>query len=394
MEYGKWKHFMHKKVLISGIGQSAGGVGRLMRRLEPVARARGYRILSRRMIPLLPLIRDKKYITLFYELFLKSLSWFVFKFETLFVRGDSVLILHPQSIGYKTFMRLVKTNTVYFYVMDNSFFCMMSYNYDKLNSSECLRCISNPRNSLPECYSWPPLIRKKVAINYLEELMLYSTSIVFLAQTHSQAKLLEQHFGDKIDCRVVGMEPGDLSLADFQRINLADPARDYDLVYHGSIHPAKGIIYFLQISLLLPKLKIFIPMSLKAASSIFSDCKRLDNVIFKDCTWETGLEDAVRKAKLVVNPSLWSAPIEGAFLKSLAYNGNVAVVRSKFGFSSENTFKDIVLKLPEDPASAARMLEAYIDNGMDNGIKTRKLVSDFYRSNKTDNVFDAIDLMS
>mgnify|MGYP001474997551 CR=1 FL=1 len=384
---------MNKKILISGIGQSDGGVGRLMKRLEPVATARGYSILSRRMIPLLPMIRNKKYLTLFFELFLKFFSWFVFKFKTLFVRGDTILVLHPQSIGYKTFMRLVKTNTVYLYVMDNSFFCMMSYNYDKFNGSECLRCVSNPRNSFSECYSWPPLIRKKVAINYLEELMLYSESIVFLAQTRSQEKLLVEHFGNNIDCRVVGMEPVDLSFADIQSIDLTDISRDYDLVYHGSVHPAKGIIFFLQVSLLLPRLKIFIPMSLSAASSIFSDCKRLNNVTFQDCTWETGLENAVRKAKLVVNPSLWSAPIEGAFLKSLAYNGNVAVVNSKFGYSSENTFQNIVLKLPEDPSSAADLLKNYIDNSVDNGLKTKECLSNFYSSNKTDNVFDAVDLI-
>ncbi|MDC1270036.1 hypothetical protein N8Z71_06675, partial [Amylibacter sp.] len=384
---------MNKKVLISGIGQSDGGVGRLMQRLEPAAKERGYRILSRRMIPLSPLIRNKKYFTLFFELFLKSFSWLVFKFKALFVRGDTVLILHPQSIGYKTFMRLVKTNTVYFYVMDNSFFCMMSYNYNKLNGGECLRCISNPRNSFPVCYSWPPLIRKKVAINYLEKLMLHSKSLVFLAQTHSQEKLLVEHFGDQINCRVVGMEPVDLSFTDIQSINLSGITRDYDLVYHGSIHPAKGIIYFLQISLLLPKLKIFIPMSLNAASSIFNDCVHLRNVTFRECTWETGLEDVVRKAKLVVNPSLWSAPIEGAFLKSLAYNGNVAVVHSKFGYSSENTFKNIVLKLPEDPTRAADLLKNYINNGVDNGINTKKWLDDFYNTNKTNNVFDAIDVI-
>ena len=42
-----------------GIGLSNGGVGRLMQRLEPVATARGYRILSRRMVPLSPLLRNK-----------------------------------------------------------------------------------------------------------------------------------------------------------------------------------------------------------------------------------------------------------------------------------------------------------------------------------------------
>ena len=89
-----------------------------------------------------------------------------------------------------------------------------------------------------------------------------------MAQTHSQANLLVEHFVDNIDCRVVGMEHADLSLAQIKSIDLTNNSKDYDLVYHGSIHPAKGIIYFLKISLLLPKLKIFIPMSLTASSML------------------------------------------------------------------------------------------------------------------------------
>ena len=382
---------MNRKVLISGIGRSSGGVGRLMQRLEPVAKARGYTVLSRRMIPLKPLLRNKRYFTLFFLLLLRSFSWFVFKLKTIFVRRDIILILHPQSIGYKTFIRLIKTNTVYLYVMDNSFFCMMSYNYDSVSRSECLRCISDPQNSLPNCYSWPLATRKKAVVRYLQTLMRYSHNLVFLAQTHSQEKLLIQHFGDYIDTRVVGMEPVDLSLADIQRIDLSDRTQKYDLVYHGSSHAAKGIIYFLQLCLFLPKFKIFVPISLSVVRSLFSDFQRLQNVTFKDCTWETGLEDAVRNAKLVVNPSLWSAPIEGAFLKSLAYNGNVAVVQSKFGFSSEDKLKDIVLRLPEDPASAAILVEDFIDNNKDNVTQTRDWLNDFYSSNETNKVFNAIE---
>ena len=70
----------------------------------------------------------------------------------------------------------------------------------------------------------------------------------------------------------------------------------------------------------------------------------------------------------------------------------MAVVHSKFGFSSENKLKNIVLKLPDDPASAADLLENYIDNGLDCRLKAHKWLSDFYSSNKTDNIFEAIDL--
>lgn len=307
---------MKNKVLVSGVGFSRGGVGRLMEKLDPEARSRGYTVISRRMVSISQLIRQKRFFRLCFELILRLASLIVFKFRTFFVKGDVVLVLHPQSIGYKTFIRLLKNNSVYFYVMDSSFFCMMSYNYNKDTNSECLRCIGNPENSMIGCYSWPAMVRKKTAINYLYYLLKHSRKIVFLAQTKSQEILLKEHFGVEIDCRVVGMEPGDLSrdsVLDLETNNAE--IKEYDLVYHGSLHPAKGFIYFLRLSTLLPNLRIFIPASKNTATSAFGCISELEHVIFKECTWETGLKEAVQKASLVVNPSLWSTPVEGGVFK-------------------------------------------------------------------------------
>jgi len=383
---------MRKKILVSGVGFSKGGVGRLMEKLGPEAKSRGYTVLSRRMVLISQLIGQKKYFQLFYELILRLASLIVFKFRTIFVKGDVVLILHPQSIGYKTFIRLIKNNSVYFYVMDSSFFCMMSYNYDDETSSECLRCIGNPRNSMTGCKSWPALVRKKAVINYLDSLSKYSGKIVFLAQTGSQKKLLKEHFGADIDCRVVGMEPGDLSKSAVLDLDEKTvESKKYDLVYHGSLHPAKGLFYFLRLSSLLPKLKIFIPVPKNVATSLLGCTTKLEHVVFEECTWETGLMEAVQKSRLVVNPSLWSAPVEGAFLKSLAYNGNVAVVESQFGFSQELANKDLVLTLSNDPVNSARMIEDFLERDVNNRERAIKWLRDFYETNKTQNIFDSID---
>ena len=386
---------MQKRFLVSGVGFSQGGVGRLMEKLGPEAKSRGYTVLSRRMISISQLIRQKKFFQLFYELILRLASLIVFKFRTLFVKGDVVLILHPQSIGYKTFIRLIKNNSVYLYVMDSSFFCMMSYNYNEETNSECLRCVGNSRNSMTGCKSWPALVRKKSAINYLDNLLKYSGEIVFLAQTGLQKNLLKEHFGADIDCRVVGMEPGDLSNSAVVDLDekAVEPIK-YDLVYHGSLHPAKGLFYFLQLSSLLPKLKIFIPVSKSAATSTFGCTAELAHVVFDECTWETGLKDAVQKSKLVINPSLWSAPVEGAFLKSLAHNGNVAVVESRFGFAQELAKKDLVLTLSNDPLEAARVIDDYLERGVNNREKAIKWLRGFYETNKTHNVFDSIEEFS
>ena len=384
---------MRKKVLVSGVGYSQGGVGRLMEKLSPEAKLRGYIVLSRRMVLILQLVRQKRYIKLSYELILRLLSLIFFKIKTFFVKGDLVLVLYPQGIGYKTFIRLIKNNAVYFYVIDNSFFCMMSYNYNKETDSECFNCVANPHKSMKSCYSWPARIRKKAAVNYLDALMNYSEKIVFLVQTQLQQKLLKEHFGSKVDCRIVGMEPADLSLDMILSLDSTIVVtRKYDLVYHGSSHLAKGFLYFLRLSALLPHLKIFIPTSRKTATSLVDDGTTLDHITFKDCTWETGLKEAVTKAKLVVNPSLWSSPVEGAFLKSLAYNGNVAVVESKFGFPQVLVDKDIILNLSNNPVDTVNVIENYLNSGVNNHEKAKVWLIDFYKTNKTQNVFNSIEL--
>lgn len=383
---------MQRKVLVSGIGLSQGGVGRLMEKLTPEAKSNGYKVLSRRMISISPLIRQKKIIRLSYEVILRVASLIIFRLRTLFVRGDKVLILHPQSIGYKTFIRLIKTNDVYFYVMDSSFFCMMSYNYNKETGRECLRCLSCSGNSMKSCYSWPALTSKKKALNYLNSLNELSKKITFLAQTEQQKNLLMEHFGLEIDCRIVGMEPVDLSLETIKALGAkAHEVKKYDLVYHGSLHPAKGFLFFLQLSSLLPDLRIFIPVSKKSAIALIGEKVSLEHIIFKDCTWETGLMEAVKNARLVVNPSLWSAPVEGALLKSLAYNGNVAVVESEFGFTQDAISKDVVLKLSADPVNAAKVISNYLVTGDDKREKSLQWLIEFYTFNKTKNVFDAIE---
>ena len=118
-------------------------------------------------------------------------------------------------------------------------------------------------------------------------------------------------------------------------------------------------------------------MSFDTANSIFPACDRLTNVTFFDCTWETGLKEAVANARVVVNPSLWSAPIEGAFLKSVAFNGNVAVVESKFGFSSEQMFNKFTLQLPANPQKAAGLLEEHLDNNKQYQVKAHRWLDNF-----------------
>ena len=66
---------------------------------------------------------------------------------------------------------------------------------------------------------------------------------MFLAQTKSQMQLLEKHFGDTITCYVVGMSPFDLEVAGTEGLTSVSTTPEFDIVYHGSTHPAKGVLF-------------------------------------------------------------------------------------------------------------------------------------------------------
>jgi hypothetical protein len=72
-------------------------------------------------------------------------------------------------------------------------------------------------------------------------------------------------------------------------------------------------------------------------------------------TWETGLREAISACKIVVNPSLWSSPVEGALLKSIKSNGCVAVVPVDYSFQKEIPF-DVVIHLKNEISESVRIL--------------------------------------
>ena len=92
-------------------------------------------------------------------------------------------------------------------------------------------------------------------------------------------------------------------------------------------------------------------------------------------------------------PSLWSAPAEGALVKSLAVGRAVAVVRNDTALASELP-DELVLKLSPDPAAAARQLAQAVARGWvpDPGMRARWL-REFRGGNSAffDNILAAID---
>jgi hypothetical protein len=235
-----------------------------------------------------------------------------------------ILLIHPQSIGFNLFNKIVTRNTCYLYVLDNSFFCGASYNLVKGEHQPCFRCFKD--KTFEEKYKcenkWKFYDFHKISKN-----------ITFYSQNKNQKKLLIKKFGINTKVDVIGLNVSDIQ----NNSNELTNKESFDIVYHASNHFAKGHDFAKELSILIGERKIYFPQ--------------------KGENWQNGLKEKIKNAKIVLNPSLWSAPVEGALLKSINYNGCVAVCSVQDSFIEELP-DDIVLKLdPNDIKGSSKLLQ-------------------------------------
>lgn len=356
--------FSRKKYLISGVGPGSNGVGRLMQSLVPEYLLKGYQIITcRSPQPLRPLVEKNRHCAVVLELLSRNIDKLLFTLRCLCIFRGEIIFLHPQSAGYLLFFFLVRFNNVNLYVMDNSFFCICSYNTHPLSHSECFDCIAKPRPHRL-CLPFPVGIPKIINIFYLKYLYTISSRFKFLAQNNLQKQLLLLHFGDHIDVKVIGMSaesnffPNQVHVPSIPGIY---NSVSYDVVFHGASNAAKGLFYVLELAKFAPEFSFLIPDN-KSNVVRITEIFPPSNVTCIDMVWESGLREAVSSARLVINPSMWSAPIEGALIKSAQYNNNVATVCSQYAYERE--FSSIVnhLRLPSDPSAASILLRKFFEN--------------------------------
>jgi hypothetical protein len=353
-----------KRYLISGIGPGPGGVGALMKRLKPLSESYGYKVLYKYApsSSLRLLFKEGRILKLLYLLVLKYFGKFLFYVKSVLIKNADVVFLHPQTAGYGLLYWLVKNNNVSIYLMDNSFFCIRSYNYHPDRKRECLDCLGVVNNDLLECEVFPGKNRKDGVLSALLRLKKESVNINFLCQNNNQLMMVKRHFGDNVHCRVVGMYTGELDEWDPSvLLDYSNKSERASIVYHGSGLEEKGILYVIELAVLLPKMNFVVPCD----KSMVAALKVPDNIDFRPMTWGTGLKQCVEKAAVVLHPSIWSAPIEGALIKSLAYNPYVASVETKYGFENEIPDQVGLLRLPTDLHAAALILERFVDQPPD-----------------------------
>ena len=242
--------------------------------------------------------------------------------------------------------------------MDNSFFCIKSYNVNPESYEECFHCLSNI-DPLKLCNPFPVHIDKSKNIFFLEELKKVSNQILFLAQNDLQSKLVKKHFGETSKINIIGMDTKELSLM-FDIKASSYSAIGYDVVFHGAPILEKGILYVIEVAKQLPFYTFLIPSNEIIVRRVFKQ-KLPYNISCKDITWELGLKEEVIAAKVVINPSLWSACIEGALLKSAQFNDNVATVETKYGYENEISTIKNHLRLNRNPIIAANEIKSFIN---------------------------------
>ncbi|MDC0358583.1 hypothetical protein OAO01_07185 [Oligoflexia bacterium] len=343
----------HAKFLLSGLAPGSTGTGRFLEALIPYAREAGYEIIHPP----------------------EGVRFGPSEHAQLSPINDAdVIILHPQTLGFGLVLNLARNNNrVALFVLDNSFFCMQSYNHRPDQRGECLDCLTNTSNCSPNCKPFPVKYSRDENIQFLQELSQLASKIRFFCQTETQKQLVLQHFPSVFEANVIGMRT-----EEFQPLpeHVEQPAKSFDIVFHAEAVHAKGADYALRLAYFLGDHSILFPFPREELNIQMSDTPVPANAYFENMRWQTGLMNQVVHSKLVLCPSMWSAPVEGALMKSLFYNGNVAVYNGVYHFQKEIP-DHIIHRLGPHIIESAKYLKKEIDRSPAQRLAARQWVLDF-----------------
>ncbi|MEI8283805.1 MAG: hypothetical protein WCG52_02335 [bacterium] len=274
---------------------------------------------------------------------------------------DDLVLMHFQEIGFDWCLRLLRARKsqapVWFFLFDSAFFCRKSYNHIDGENSECLRCLGGDFQQADHlgCQAFPR--RSSKATKLLKVMMSAAREgkVAFFAQNDAQKCLAERHFGATAKVVTSGTWTDDFdglttAVAD---ISPPDSQPEYDVVFHANPSSAKGFGWALEVAKNAPRLRFLFP------SEKPQNVDAPNNCTFLPLRWDTGLSGQVRSAPVTLLPSLWSAPVEGALLKSILVARKVAVADVKSAYSGQLP-EGLVLRLSLAPNQAASALDRYI----------------------------------
>jgi hypothetical protein len=359
--------------ILSGIAPTTrGGTGRLLRSLVAERQAKDLNVrfvlvgnranVARSMVarePLKLLVEAGRHYAR-----RASRHWLIH--QPSFVGSPRLVVFHPQEIGTRWLARVIAVRTARnlkteIFVLDESFFCIRSYNHLPGEDAACLRCLEQgPEPALRfGCQTFP--IRDRWAAAFIHQLQRQALAgeVVFWTQTTGQVSLLRRWAGEAVNARSMGLWTDDF---DELQATPAEAAPLADVVYHGAWLAAKGGPWALRLAELMPERRFLFP------------CRRPPgitpppNVIFRQMSWDSGLAAQVRSTPLSLVPSLWTAPIEASLVKSIAHAPATAVIPVPGSFA-ESLPADVALKLPSAPSEAAAVIRRHASWRIDPGVR-------------------------
>lgn len=297
---------MSKKV-ISGLRPGQGGVPMLLKHLEPnvelicPAEAIGFvhKLLS----------KIKFYIRLFF------LS-----------RQHVYVIIHHHSLPWLAFIKLLLLHRIEYFSIDNSYFCMKSYNYNaKLNTvGPCRHCLQNVR-PMRECKTFPAThgqFLEKISLNLLRDSISKGKTPIY-SLSNSSTKLVKESLGSAVHVTTIGFTTPELKEMNSKR---CDEIKDRTIVFHGNALDEKGYRYILALAAKLPNFKFIFP---------FEGMTEM-NIIHRPCRWDSGLKHMIETAEYIAVPSLWDNTPEASSLKSLLMGKKIIYFPTSYSFESES----------------------------------------------------------
>jgi len=292
-----------------------------------------------------------------------------------------VVLLHQQYIGLKICEKIInkRGRNTFLYLLDSGFFCIRSYNHINGETNSCIKCLGGKYNNIDAMGCKPAPINDPYFKTFLINLQSYANDlrVSFLTQNQKQTNLVQSHFGDKVNVKRIGLWTSDLPKFDnIFRIRQKIFDEKY-ILYHGAPISPKGVYYTLNLAEKCSDIKFIFPFDKLEISypKIPSNCQ------FRPMTWYTGLKEFALNARIVLVPSLWSATVESALVKSIMLLRAVCVVDVDTAFSSEID-NNIIIKLTENiDKSSLQLKKAYNKNWKPNDDELNTWIQKHWQNN-------------
>lgn len=379
-------------VIISGIPAGDSGTGRLVAHLQArVTEIAGnkIRLFSRPECPapwqIQLWLKNGAYVLAVREMIrygFLMLSFFRNVSVVLWKPNIRMILLHPQNVGYRLALRLLESRKLpsLIYLLDSSFFCLVSYNHLPGKTGPCLDCLEYGYDQVSKngCKPFPRPDAVATEFAPCLEKLVKAGRVKVIAQNLRQAQLAQRQFGLPSCPPVIGLWTQDWDDMFSGKVKQTSQESlveySWDILFHGYCVDAKGASWTVKVASQCPELRFMFP---------FAKPKWFDaptNCYFRPCTWESGLREELAKSRFVIVPSLWSAPIEGALIKSIVCARAVAVVKNHTSYCDELP-EGLLLSLSARPEDASIELREAVKRDWHPDIRVKKdWLTDFARN--------------